>query len=539
MLLIKNLKINLNADFSNIDKLFSTAVKIRLNNANITLFKKSVDSRKKDNIHFVCSFLIEGENEDKILKQLKGFDVDYYTLPKYQYYDAFCQMKRPIVVGFGPAGMFAALHLAKSGLKPIVLEMGKDADSRLKDVKSFFEGEKINPKSNIQFGEGGAGTFSDGKLSTGITNIRIRHVLEVLHSHGAAEQILYDAKPHIGTDVLINVVKSIRKEIISLGAEVRFQNEVTHFKIENGRIKGVYVSTPNGDEFIECDNVILAPGHSSRKLFEKLMHLNAYLLPKPFAIGVRAEHLQQHINASQYGKQADNKNLPVADYKLVCHLENDRNVYSFCMCPGGEVVNASSEEEGIVVNGMSNSARDGVNANSAILVNVNVTDYFKNSALDGVKFQREIENKAYIEGEGFAVCQTLGSFLKGEQNTPTNVLPSVKPKVKMGQIDKILPDFVTDSLKEGFKNFEKKIKNYSASDTLITAPETRSSSPVIIYRDKTGQSNIRGLFPCGEGSGYAGGITSSAVDGLMCAESVIIVNNLKSLPDIDLTQYDL
>ena len=538
MILIKNLKLSAETDFSDINAVFNKAVKTKLNNAKITLFKKSVDSRNKNNIHFVCSFLIESENEESILNKLKNFDADYYTLPKYKYYDVFCRMQRPVVVGFGPAGMFCALHLPKSGLKPIVLEMGKDCDSRLEDVKEFFATGKLNEKSNIQFGEGGAGTFSDGKLNTGISNIRIRHVLEVFCKHGAGEQILYDAKPHIGTDVLINVVKSIRQEIISLGGEIRFENEATNFKIESNRVKGVYVSTPTGDDYIECESVVLAPGHSSRSLFKILMNLNAYILPKPFAIGVRAEHKQSLINSSQYGENYS-KNLPVADYKLAAHLENGRNVYSFCMCPGGEVVNASSEAGGIAVNGMSNSKRDGENANSAILVNVNVTDYYKNSALDGIEFQREIEQKAYSIGKGMPVCQTLSSFLDNNDNVITSVKPTVKPDYKTGNIKDIFPDFVTDSLKQGFDRFDKKIKGFANADTVLTAPETRSSSPVVIYRDKTGQSNIRGIYPCGEGSGYAGGITSSAVDGLMCAESVIINNNLKSLKNIDLSEYDL
>ena len=347
-----------------------------------------MDARKKDNIHFKCAVILETENDQKLLKRFKTKDAEVFNEQPYVFKTVSGQHKRPIVVGFGPCGMFAALGLAKAGLCPIILERGRDVDSRISDVNRFFETNVIDEDSNIQFGEGGAGTFSDGKLNTGIKDMRIRAVLEIFSSHGAGENILYDAKPHIGTDVLVSVVKSIRGEIIRLGGEVLFCHRLTGINVDGTRVKSVTAETPNGVKELDCDRVILSIGHSARDTFLMLKQMGLIIQPKPFAVGARIEHRQELINSAQYGAFAGHPNLGAADYKLAERVSNGRGVFTFCMCPGGEVVNASSEKGRVAVNGMSNNARDGKNANSAVLCDVHIEDYFKGDALDGMYFQR-------------------------------------------------------------------------------------------------------------------------------------------------------
>lgn len=525
MLIVRNVKMLLDTDFSDFRSELSRALRVD-GIKSVRLCKKAVDARKKDNIHFNCAVILETENDQKLLKRLKTKDAEVFNEQPYVFKTVSGQHKRPIVVGFGPCGMFAALGLAKAGLCPIVLERGRDVDSRIADVNRFFETNVIDEDSNIQFGEGGAGTFSDGKLNTGIKDMRIRAVLEIFSSHGAGENILYDAKPHIGTDVLVSVVKSIRGEIIRLGGEVLFCHRLTGINVDGTRVKSVTAETPNGVKELDCDRVILSIGHSARDTFLMLKQMGLIIQPKPFAVGARIEHRQELINSAQYGAFAGHPNLGAADYKLAERVSNGRGVFTFCMCPGGEVVNASSEKGRVAVNGMSNNARDGKNANSAVLCDVHIEDYFKGDALDGMYFQREIEEKAFKAGRGLPVSQSVGDFLRlGKADG--SVVPTAKSGVTFGEIGEVLPKFVVESLKEGIAVFDRKIKGFASPNAILTAPETRSSSPVRILRDQRGQASVEGLYPAGEGAGYAGGITSAAVDGLKTAE--IIINEINQV----------
>ena len=524
MIILRNLKFPLSADFENLRDTLSKILRVNFQNDTVHLYKKAVDARDKSNVYFNCSVVISSHNESKLLKILKKWKAEPFFLNEYDYPKTEKSAKSPIVVGFGPAGMFAAISLAKAGLKPIVIEQGKDADSRLKDVQAFFSGEQLNERSNIQFGEGGAGTFSDGKLNTGIKDPRIKEVLKVFAENGAGEQILYDAKPHVGTDVLINVVKNIREKIIRLGGTVLFEHKLIGIETENGKVTAAKIESNGEVKTFLSDKIILAPGHSARDTFLMLKNMGVEITPKPFAVGVRIEHMQQDINAAQYGDFANSEYLGAADYRLATHLENGRGVFTFCMCPGGEVVNASSENGGIVVNGMSNSRRDGKNANSAVLVGVEVQDFYNGDCLDGIEFQRKIEQAVFSLGQGLPICQRFGDFsnLKPtDEKDVKNVLPSVKTGVSYGDISKVFPEFINESLKEGIKEFGKKLKGFDDEDALLIAPETRSSSPVRVLRNEEFLSSPIGLYPCGEGAGYAGGITSAAVDGLKTAEWVV------------------
>ena len=485
----------------------------------LRIVRRSVDARKKPDIKIIYTIdvAVDG-NEKRILKQS---GCKRATIAPVSYYKAAKNVpapeNRPIVVGFGPAGMFAALVLAIAGWKPLVLERGEDAASRHEKVQKFFETGILDTRSNVQFGEGGAGTFSDGKLNTGVNNVRIGWILEQFVKAGAREDILYDAKPHVGTDVLLNVVQNIRQRIISLGGEVRFNTQVTGLCTENGKLTGLKT---DAGEIIPCDSCVLAIGHSARDTFEMLEATGIPMEAKPFAMGVRIEHKQTTVDDSQYGMV--NPVLPPADYKLVQHLE-DATVYTFCMCPGGHVVAAASEEGRIVTNGMSYADRDGENANAALLVTVNPADFPCEGALGGMRWQREIEEKAYnVSGSYHAPAQLVGDFLAGKASTGAGtVQPTYRPGVTWCDLHEVLPAKITSSIAEALPLLDGKLKGFAADDAVMTAPETRSSSPVRILRDDTRQSPLQGLYPTGEGAGYAGGIMSAAIDGMMTAEAIL------------------
>lgn len=524
MLQITNIKVAL--DDVNIEYLTNTAAKLMkvapAEIASLRLTRKSVDARKKDDVHFVCSVECRMKNPktEKLVLSRKIKNISLAIPYEYVVPSAPLLEQRPIVVGSGPAGLFAALILARGGQNPIILERGGDLQTRREAVERYFAGGPLYPDSNIQFGEGGAGTFSDGKLTTGTKDKRIRFVLEEFVRAGASEEILYNAKPHIGTDVLRNVLLNLRQQITSLGGEYRFGTQLVDIGVNNSQL--TYIRTQW--EEIPTNHVILATGHSARDTFEMLYRKGIPMIQKPFAVGARIEHPQEVINRAQYGAFWNHPALGAADYKLAVHLPNGRGVYTFCMCPGGYVVAAASEPNTVVTNGMSLFARDGANANSALLVGVNPSDFGSEHPLAGVEFQRKIERAAFdYTRSSKAPAQLVGDFLR---NVPSggfgDTLPTYRPSVRLGEISCCLPEFITQSMREGIALMDKKLHGFAHPDAILTAPETRSSSPVRILRGEDLQSpSARGLYPCGEGAGFAGGIMSAAVDGIKCAEHIL------------------
>lgn len=509
----------------------------------ITIAKRSIDARRKPNVMYIYSVNVtdirltgkKSIREDVYIKKLKNknisvaeekhykFPVNKITIQK--------EEDRPVIIGFGPSGMFAALKLAQAGLKPIVYERGQSVEERKQTVEDFWNGGSLNPESNVQFGEGGAGTFSDGKLNTMIKDPtgRIREVLKIFAEYGADSSILYVNKPHIGTDVLSDVVKNIRNRILSLGGEIYFNTRFEAFQLQNRQICGVKLHDhKTGQDFVRsCKMVCLAVGHSARDTFQAVFKTGCLMQPKAFAVGVRIEHPQEFINYNAYGDCS--YQLPAADYKVTYQTQSGKGVYSFCMCPGGYVVNASSEPERIAVNGMSYSGRCGQNANSAVIVTVTPND-FGSGVLDGINFQRQLEQLAYENGRGKIPVQLFGDFKSNRISTGFGaVTPCIKGDYSFADLNRIFPPFLSDSLKEGIAGFSAQIKGFDMEESVLSGVESRTSSPVRIVRNEHLQSDqIGGLYPCGEGAGYAGGITSAAVDGIKVAEqmSVAYENNV-------------
>lgn len=485
--------------------------------------KQSLDARKKDQLmyQYVVDVKVQGK-EEKIVKSLHNKNLSLVTKQVYRF--PWKAEKKPnlppVIVGTGPAGLFCGLMLARAGFCPILLERGEPVDNRKETVETFWKTGKLNPESNVQFGEGGAGTFSDGKLNTLVKDkfLRNQKVLEEFVAHGAPEEILWQAKPHIGTDYLIDVVKNIREEIISLGGQVRFHAKMSDLKIEDGQIKAVVLQSK---EEIPAGYVVLAIGHSARDTFSSLYEKGIPMEAKSFAVGVRIEHKRVKINEAQYGPDWVRYHLPTASYKLTYESSGKRGVYSFCMCPGGYVVNASSEEGLLAVNGMSNHDRMADNSNSALVVTVSPDDYGSSHPLAGISFQRDLEEKAYQLCNGKIPVQRYGDF-KNHQVTKEFglVTPSMKGEYGFANLHECLPAFLTEALEEGIEHFGHVISGYNEEDSLLSGVESRTSSPVRIPRNESFECTISGLFPCGEGAGYAGGITSAAMDGIKVAEEI-------------------
>ena len=522
MLRLENIKIR--EDLSDEEVVREACRKYQISFSDVeyySIFKKSIDARNKDDIFYNYTIDVKytGKGGKEIKKVTKeSYQIDIKAKRKSE--------KRPVIVGAGPAGLFCALILVQNGIKPIVIEQGKKVEDRQKDVEEFLKNGKLNVNSNVQFGEGGAGTFSDGKLTTGVNNPLCRRVLKEFVNFGAPKQIMYVNKPHIGTDNLIHVISNMRNYIIENGGEFLFESKLVDFEIKDEKlVSAKYIDLSNENQEtkeIQTDSLVLAIGHSARDTFEKVHEKGLNMEKKNFSVGVRIEHKQTMINESQYGTKTK-LNLPPAEYKLAYHGEN-RSCYTFCMCPGGTVMASSSNPGEIVTNGMSKFARDGENANSAVLVSVTPEDFKGESVLEGIYFQKELEEKAFILGGSnyFAPIQRVGDFLENRKTIEIGeVKPTYKPGVTLSNLQEILPDYVVKTLKEGLLDFDKKIKGFANEDAILTGVETRSSSPVRIVRNEVGESNIKGIYPCGEGAGYAGGIMTAAMDGIKIAINIL------------------
>ena len=523
MIRISNISLPIDGDWEQLRKKAAKILGVRPGQLErMTLARQSVDARNKSQLHYVYTVDVTMKHEEQIVRQASGKNVSLHQWPEY----IFPEVKRrsalmPVVVGMGPAGLFAALYLARAGIPCVILERGQDVDTRSADVEHFWESGALNPSSNVQFGEGGAGTFSDGKLTTGTHDPRISTVFESLVEAGAPEDIRYSHKPHVGTDVLREVVRNIRYELLKLGCEVRFGHRLISIEQSGGTVTGVEVTTRDGVYRMDCDALILAPGHSARDTFRMLKGLGVPMEQKPFAVGVRIEHEQSAISLRQYGPQWEK--LPPSDYKLACHLPNGRSAFTFCVCPGGQVVAAASDSEQVVTNGMSLRARDGKNINGGFLVGVGPQDFPGEDVLAGVLFQEQWERKAWEVGgrNSCAPAQRVEDFLLDRPSEGDGgILPTYRPGVAWGKVSDALPGAVSETLRGALPVMDRKLRGFACPDSVLTGIESRSSSPVRILRDEHFQSALRGLYPCGEGAGYAGGIVSAAVDGIRVAEAV-------------------
>lgn len=498
--------------------------------------RRSIDARKKENLcySYTVDVSMPKKWEERFLRRKRrGISKVKQVAYHFPYIanEAAKEKKRPVIIGTGPAGLYCGLMLAKAGYKPILLERGRAMEERVEAVEAFWSGKKLLPNCNVQFGEGGAGTFSDGKLNTTVNDKfgRNDEVLRQFVAHGAKEEILYDGKPHIGTDCLRHIIIHMRNTIKELGGEIRFSNQVTTIE-DNGTgvLKGLWINEGmDGQYFLECDMVVLAPGHSARDTFFMLHDKKVVMESKAFAVGVRVEHKREMINRSQYGESEQAKLLGTAPYKVTARTKKGRNVYSFCMCPGGFVVNASSDDGYLAINGMSNSDRMADNSNAAIVVNVTQEDYGSIHPLSGVLFQQKWEKKAYEVCQGKIPVQRFEDFRKNRvSDSFGTVKPSMKGAFAFGNVRECLPDYICEAIEEGMEKFDNQIAGYAHKDTLISGIESRTSSPLRIIRDKSFESSMKGLFPCGEGAGYAGGITSAAMDGIRVAEEIARRMNL-------------
>ena len=526
MIRINNIKLPL--EYSDEDIIKACSKELCISPKAITkaaLYRRSIDARHKDNIHYTTSVDVWlSGSEQAALNKAKSKNAAITEAYRYTPLTPKNKDKRPLIVGTGPAGLFCALTLAQSGIRPIVIERGSRVEERVKAIDRLWDHSELNTECNVQFGEGGAGTFSDGKLNTGTKDGRARKVLMEFVSHGAPEEILYNAMPHIGTDKLRDTVKSIREELLSLGADIFFDTKLTDIQTRDGMITAAEVEHNGNKQLIECNEIVLAIGHSARDTFELLHGMGVHTEPKPFSVGVRIEHLRENIDRSQYG--AAYQKLPAAYYKQNVRLKDGRGVYTFCMCPGGVVVAAQSETNSVVTNGMSEFARDKINSNAALLVSVEPDDIRGEHPLKGMYWQRELESRAFITGGGDyrAPVVRVGDFLNGELSDRFGeVTPSYLPGTSFARMEDILPPFVTDSLREAIPMIDRRLHGFSHSDAVLTAVESRSSSPIRITRGESMQSvSLKGLYPCGEGAGYAGGIISAAVDGIKVAEKIIL-----------------
>lgn len=490
------------------------------------ILKRSIDARKKPDIYYIYQIGVFCDQEKKIIRNINDKNVMLTELINYEIPSVGTEemLHHPLIIGAGPGGLFCGLQLAKMGYAPIIAERGLDVEARSKVVDEFFESGRLNPDCNIQFGEGGAGTFSDGKLNTQVKDKygRIQYVLETFVKHGAKEDILFDYKPHVGTDILKKVIMGIRKEIESYGGIFTFDTKVTDFRIKDNKITGVKLKQKEFETWVAVDTVILAIGHSARDTFQVLYDKGISMSAKEFAMGVRVEHPAKWIQEASYGNGKAADILPAAPYKLTHQTKDGRGVYSFCMCPGGYVVNASSEEGRIAVNGMSYSGRNGENSNSAIVVSIKQSDFESNHPLAGVYYQQQLEEKIFREGNGKVVVQKYQDFCDDECTTSLGcITPQIKGGYQFGNLNRCLPSFITEGIKEAIPVFGNKIKNFNHPDVILSGVESRTSSPVRIWRNDAFESNIAGLYPCGEGAGYAGGIMSAAVDGIKVAEEIM------------------